>query len=206
MKGMQMNNTLIEEHVAKFKMLVTKSKLAKNDAVVEYFRETLPFSLQKKIMDLPMQPTNLEEWYTWAIRLQNNYIHMRSAIAKSQAKGNPQRGNNMQNTRRPPAPAPWRFYFEPTHDPNTMDINYMSTNDRSDAMKKGLCFKCGKPEHWAWDPQFHPEQQRGGYVPLQRPPEKMKGKELHTHVRSLLAQMEEEDKEEFFKDAEKEGY
>ena len=34
----------------------------------------------------------------------------------------------------------------------------------------------------------------------------MKGKELHTHVRSLLAQMEDEDKEEFFKDAEKEGF
>ena len=74
MKEMQMNNTLIEEHVAKFKMLITKSKLAKNDVVVKYFCETLPFSLQKKIMDLPMKPTNLEEWYTWAIRLQNNYI------------------------------------------------------------------------------------------------------------------------------------
>ena len=88
MKEMQMNNTPIEEHIAKFKMLITKSKLAKNEAVVEYFRETLPFSLQKKIMDLPTQPTNIEEWYTWAIRLQNNYIRMRSAIAKSQAKGN----------------------------------------------------------------------------------------------------------------------
>ena len=61
MKEMQMNNTPIEEHVAKFKMLVTKSKLAKNDAVIEYFCETLTFSLQKKIMDLATQPTNLEE-------------------------------------------------------------------------------------------------------------------------------------------------
>ena len=67
MKEMQMNNTPIEEHVVKFKMLVTKSKLAKNDVVVEYFHETLPFSLQKKIMDLPTQPTNFDEWYTWAI-------------------------------------------------------------------------------------------------------------------------------------------
>ena len=83
MKEMQMNNTPIEEHVAKFKMLVTKSKLAKNDAVVEYFCKTLPFSLQKKIMDIPIQPTNLDEWYTWAIRLQNNYICMQSAIVKS---------------------------------------------------------------------------------------------------------------------------
>ena len=33
--------------------------------------------------------------------------------------------------------------------------------------------------------------------------QKMKGKELHAHVRALLAQMEEDDKEEFFADAEK---
>ena len=39
MKEMQMNNTPIEEHVVEFKMLVTKSKLAKNDAVIEYFSQ-----------------------------------------------------------------------------------------------------------------------------------------------------------------------
>ena len=87
-----------------------------------------------------------------------------------------------------------------------MDIDNMSTNDQTDMMKKGLCFKCRKPGHRARDPKFYPEQQQGGYILLQRPPQKMKGKELHTHVRSLLAQMEEEDKEEFFKDAEKEGF
>ena len=34
----------------------------------------------------------------------------------------------------------------------------------------------------------------------------MKGKELHTHIRTLLAQMEEEEKEEVFNDASKEGF
>ena len=34
----------------------------------------------------------------------------------------------------------------------------------------------------------------------------MKGKELHAHVRALLAQMEEADKEEFYNDAAKEGF
>ena len=131
MKEMQMNNTPIEEHVAKFKMLVTKSKLAKNDAVVEYFRETLPYALQEKIGNLPEQPANLEDWYKWAIRLQNNYIRTRSAIAKSKAKQFPQRGNNTQNTRKPLAPTLRRFYFEPTRDPNAMDIDYMSTDRKS---------------------------------------------------------------------------
>ena len=38
MKEMKMGNASIEEHVAKFKMLVTKSKLEKNEAVVEFQR------------------------------------------------------------------------------------------------------------------------------------------------------------------------
>ena len=84
MKGMKMGNTSIEEHVAKFKMLVTKSKLEKNEAVVEYFRETLPITLQKNIMTLEKPLTTLNEWYEWAIKLHNIFVHMKSAIAKSQ--------------------------------------------------------------------------------------------------------------------------
>ena len=37
-------------------------------------------------------------------------------------------------------------------------------------------------------------------------PKKMKGKELYTHVRALLAEMEEEDKDELFADTAKEGF
>ena len=35
---------------------------------------------------------------------------------------------------------------------------------------------------------------------------KMKGKELHAHVRALLAEMEDEDKDEFFADTAEEGF
>ena len=69
-----MHATATTMYVSKFKMLVTKSKLAKNDAVAEYFRETLPIQLQTRIMSLPTPPTTLDEWYKWAIQLQNNYL------------------------------------------------------------------------------------------------------------------------------------
>ena len=83
MKELKLGKTSIEEHVSKFKMLVTKSKLAKNYSVAEYFRETLPIQLQMKIMSLPTPPTTLDEWYKWAIQLQNNYIRMQSAINRT---------------------------------------------------------------------------------------------------------------------------
>jgi hypothetical protein len=108
-------------------MLVTKSKLAKNNMVVEYFRESLPIALQKNILSLPEQPKTLEDWYTWAIKLQNNYIRMRSAILKTQNRG----GSTTSNNKKPNERGPHRFYFEqPQKNTNAMDIDFMSTKER----------------------------------------------------------------------------
>ena len=80
-----------------------------------------------------------------------------------------------------------------------MDIDAMSMEKRAALMRKGACFICEEPGHLAQD---HKKQMEKG----NDLPQKMKGKELHAHVRALLAQMEEDDKEEFFADAEKQGF
>ena len=66
-------------------------------------------------------------------------------------------------------------------------------------MRKGACFICEEPGHFAQD---HKKQMEKG----NDLPQKMKGKELHAHVRALLARMEEDDKEEFFANAEKQCF
>ena len=77
----------------------------------------------------------------------------------------------------------------------------MTTEKRMFLMKKGACFKCEKYGHLC-------TEEMKAYTPkqTQNTPQKMKGKELHAHVRALLAQMEEADKEEFYNDAAKEGF
>jgi hypothetical protein len=193
-------------------MLVTRSKLAKNDAVVEYFCESLPLALQKDILRLPTQPTDLDNWYKWAIQLHNNFVRMRSAIAKTQARTS-QTPRNPTTPPRPTGTAPRRFYFEPKQtrqyrDPNAMDIDFMSTERRTEMMQKGLCFKCGLQGHRANDPTFHPQTPRGSYIPLKRPEEKQKmtGKQLHAHIKGLMAQMDKEEADSFFNDAANEGF
>lgn len=198
MKELKMGNTTIEEHVSKFKMLVTRSKLEKNDAVTEYFRETLPIPLQRNILSLPTPPTKLDEWYEWAIKLQNNFMRMKSAISKMQNRGGSTTSNSNKKTNER---GPRRFYFDPTQkDPNAMDVDSMSTEERTALMKKGACFICRTIGHLSRD---CPNKKK---TPTLNAPQKMKGKELHAHVRTLLALMDEDDKDEFFADAAEEGF
>ena len=122
---------------------------------------------------------------------------MKSAIAKSQNWGGstPPTTNKKSNEK-----GPWRFYFDVgKKDTNAMDIDAMSMEKWAALMRKGACFICEEPGHLAQD---HKKQMEKG----NDLPQKMKGKELHIHVRALLAQMEEDDKEEFFADAEKQGF
>jgi hypothetical protein len=198
MKELKMGNTPVEEHVSKFKMLVTKSKLAKNDAVAEYFRETLPVPLQTKILSLSDPPTTLDGWYEWAVKLQNNFLRMRSAISKTQARG----GNLSSNSnKKPKGNEPRRFFFRREEkDPNAMDVDAMTMEERDEMMKAGLCFRCKKPGHVS---QNCPNRNK---APPPPPPKKMKGKELHAHVRALMAQMEEEDVEEFLEESGNQGF
>ena len=80
-----------------------------------------------------------------------------------------------------------------------MDIDVMLMEKRAALMRKGACFICEEPGHLAQD---HKKQMEKG----NDLPQKMKGKELHAHVRALLAWMEEDDKEEFFANAKKQGF
>ena len=35
-----------------------------------------------------------------------------------------------------------KFNFRPRPDPNTMDVNMMTVDERTKLMRKGACFKC----------------------------------------------------------------
>ena len=76
-------------------------------------------------------------------------------------------------------------------------------------MKKGLCFNCNKPGHIS---RFCPDKRKAtsstssppSYAP--NPPKKMNPKEFIAHIRSITAEMDPEEREEFLNEAEKEGF
>jgi hypothetical protein len=71
-------------------------------------------------------------------------------------------------------------------------VDAMNT-ERDDLMKKELCFLCKKPGHIS---QFCPGKNQRQSPPLLK---KINPRDLHTHIKMLMMQMDEKDVEEFFK-------
>ena len=52
----------IEDHISRFKMLLSQSGMKESISVIDYFRQTLPINLQRKIMLLDNLPITLNDW------------------------------------------------------------------------------------------------------------------------------------------------
>jgi hypothetical protein len=194
MKSLRMKkDDSIVDHIAKFRSLVSESRIdADSPVVIDMFRETLTAPLQRRIMTLENPPTTLKGWCDWAMKIDHNWKRMQLAIGRTQAnqpKGKGQTG---------------KFYFpRRERDPNAMDIDRLSMEERNKLMKEGRCFKCKGIGHRANEcPEHSPADPRR----KEDPKRKMGGKDLHAHIRSLFKDMTEEEKEEFMKAAEESGF
>src|SRR5271155_3315940 len=124
----------IDEHIAKFRMLVSESKLDKSSpAIIDFFRETLSMPLQKRILTLESPPKKLEDWYEWATKLDHQWRRMQRIMGRTQTN-NPKMGTSNR-----------QFFQRKERDPNAMDIDTMSIDKRKKLMQDGKCFCCKQP-------------------------------------------------------------
>ena len=131
-----MGNNSIEDHNAKFQMLLTKSRLDKtSQTIIDYYQETLNIPLQKRLLGLENPPTTLQEWYDKSTKYDNLF----QKIQQITGQGRP---NN--DKKEEPKKKAWTFTKK---DPNAMDVDLLSTEKRDEAMRKGLCFGCVKHRH-----------------------------------------------------------
>ena len=114
--NMKMGTSTIEDHTARFRTLLEKSGVSKNSpSAIDYYQKTLNLPLQKKILELPVTPKTLEEWYEWATKLDNNYRKMMRLMGRGIEKKKPK--NNGKR---------WMFTRK---DLNAMDVDAMSIEE-----------------------------------------------------------------------------
>ena len=201
---MRQGNTSIEDHIAKFKVLLAGSGVTEDSpAALDYFQKSIRVPLLKKILDWDNVPETLPEWYKKALKIDNDYDKVQWIIKRDGPKkeeGKP------------------RWNFRKDKDENAMDVDVikvyktLTDEEKTELMKKGLCFRCWKAGHLSWD---CPEKKGKAAVPQSTPtistpilvtPKKMTAKELMAHIRSLTALLNDEEKTEFYDEAEKEGF
>ena len=202
---MRQGNTTIEDHVARFKVLLTDSGVTEDSpAALDYFQKSIWVPLLKKILDRDDVPETLSEWYKKALKVDNDYhkvqrIKKRDALRKEEGKP--------------------RWNFRRDKDENAMDVDVitkvyktMTEEERKELMRKGFCFRCKKEGHLSRDcPEKKgrtttPQSTTTAPTPAPVTPKKMTAKELTAHIRSLTALLNEEEKMEFYNEAEKEGF
>jgi hypothetical protein len=65
---------IIDEHIAKFKMLAPESKIdTTNPLTIELFKETLPWALTVQLMKSETPLKTINDWYEWVATLDHKY-------------------------------------------------------------------------------------------------------------------------------------
>jgi Ty3 transposon capsid-like protein len=181
-------NKLINEHIARFKMLAAKLKIhTTNPLSIELFKETLPWRLTLELMRLETPLKTIDNWYEWAATIDHQFHKVNRAIEQTR-----------ENSGKEKAPQQKYYFPRKERDLNAMDVERLTVDEQNKLMKEGRCFKCRNMGHHANKcPEENDDKKKGKEVPKK----KMNGRELHAHVRALFKEMMEEDRDEFLKGA-----
>jgi hypothetical protein len=184
----------IDEHIAKFKLLVAESKIdMTNPLTIKLFKETLPWGLTLQLMRLETPLKTIADWYKWAAELDHKHTKINRVVERTRGSSS---GKDKASQK--------KFYFpRRERDPNAMDVDRLTIEERDKLLKEGKCFRCRRTGHRANEcPENDDEKKKGKEVPKK----KMNGRELHAHVWALFKEMMEEDRDEFLKGAEEAGF
>ena len=136
-------------------------------------------------------PETLTDWYKKAALQEQIRRELQRAF------GNTFQKNNMQYS-------PRKFNFPPRQDPNTMDIDILTAEERSELMRKGTCFRCKAQGHLSRDcpnkgKKIEPKKE-------EKKREWKRGKDLVAYVRAQMLESSETEKEDFYAAAASQGF
>lgn len=201
---LKQGNTTAEEHNTNFKLLLGKAKIVSDptnqtnqSVIIDYYKRTLNPRLVTKILSGETIPQTIEQWYSKAITLDNNYRQTLLLLGRAPPSKN----------------RPFRQFFNPPRqrDPNAMDIDGLSLEERNECMRRGLCFYCKETGHRALSCPRKQNRKQGSSNSRNQPQfqnrnnQKKKGKDLFQHIRNMIGELDEEESKELFDLAQENG-
>ena len=114
--------------------------MSDNIHLIGLFRKALSYLLAHKIMFGKVIPRTIKDWFEKVIQVDTNWRKARAIFGPN---NNRKDKNKMMN----------RSWYKPAEkeDPNAMDVDVLTLEERQILMKQGKCFKCRKTGHRAAD-------------------------------------------------------
>ena len=143
LENLKQGKKTVEQVVMEFKQLIGQAGLttrttSDNIHLIWLFRKALNLSLAHKIIYGEVIPWTIKDWFEKVIQFDTNYQEVMAIFG-------PIKKNNERTTN--------RSWYRPAEkkDPNTMDVDALTFEERQTLMKQGKCFKCRKTGHRAAD-------------------------------------------------------
>ena len=131
----------VEEIIMEFKQLMGEAGLesrSRSDHIhlIGLFRKALNPQLSQQIMFGEVIPQTINDWFNKAIQFDTNYQEAMAIFGSNFGRKNKNKGGN-------------KNWYKPAgkKDPNAIDVDTLTLEERQMLMKQGKCFKCRKTGH-----------------------------------------------------------
>src|SRR5271168_54704 len=177
----------VDDYVAQFRILAGKARMTDNAALTEYFMEGVNTGILQKIFAQEKLPATITEWYEQTSRCDSHYRRVQEILGRRcGTSGNTQTTNDMKKPFIP------RFTSK-EQDPNAIDVDRLSTNERTEHVAKGQWFKHHEKENLARNTEEQKPNQKFGLY-------KKTAKVVLAQIRNIVAGMNPEEKDEVYED------
>ena len=133
----------IDSHNVQFKLLVERAGMttpANNDVLTNMYSTSLNPNIRGRILTMDTVPTSLDDWYKRAAHFANAFDRLHQGQwTQGGFKGKP-----FQQRR--------QGYYQASgshKDPNAMDVDAISFDERQKRLKDGACFICAEKGHFS---------------------------------------------------------
>ncbi|KAG2023242.1 hypothetical protein CC2G_000915 [Coprinopsis cinerea AmutBmut pab1-1] len=190
----QRPNERAEQTITRFREQASLAglDLTKNDRIaIDYLKDVLDPGLVDKVSLDVREPDTFEEWVKLAIKYDR--VYRRNKLLKSLGK----RGNT-PNFRKTLSAFARSTRNNSERDPDAMDIDAISTDERTRMMKTGSCFYCREQGHIAKE---CPKKRKDRNSSTSNDTKKKTPREAAKYIRRLLAQYSPEEEAEILEAA-----